>query len=300
MEQPNQPIISDKTIAEIKGWKTSKEHTGLNEEILEALQKQLDYHGHKIDDLQGRLYNFNFDEEGSPPIEELGTPEERKKLRKEIDENGRAYALAQIKLLAYKNGVCLSDKDAQKLLLSGAKERLLYRYNDENAISSYKWQREDVSDSDIAANRLLLKKLKEKLNKNKKKWKAALLPYITPMAPAQTVAATAGQRSAPKTPAHRETRTSKKSGDSNSNSDPDPEPEPPRQLYTFKSFAQLVDCSEKTLRNKVSAGLFPQPQKTAFGPRFTQQHLDYAVTPAKPPKTRGRPRIADSIQGGVQ
>lgn len=103
---------------------------------------------------------------------------------------------------------------------------------------------------------------------------------------------------APKKPASRATRTSAKSGDS----DPDPEPEPPRQLlYTFKSFAQLVDCSEKTLRNKVSAGLFPQPQKTAFGPRFTKQHLDFAVTPpAKPARGRGRPRIADLVAGGVQ
>jgi hypothetical protein len=104
------------------------------------------------------------------------------------------------------------------------------------------------------------------------------------------------QGSAPKNPPRTEKKT--KSGDGKT----DPDPEPPRQLlYTFKSFAQLVDCSEKTLRNKVSAGLFPQPQKTAFGPRFTQQHLDFAVTPpAKPARGRGRPRIADLVAGGVQ
>lgn len=109
----------------------------------------------------------------------------------------------------------------------------------------------------------------------------------------------ARQRTRAKKPAGDGTRSSVKSGDGNSSA----EPEPPRQLlYTFKSFAQLVDCSEKTLRNKVSAGLFPQPQKTSFGPRFTKQHLDFAVTPPKPAtaRTRGRPRIADSLQGGVQ
>lgn len=64
------------------------------------------------------------------------------------------------------------------------------------------------------------------------------------------------QGSAPKNPPRPEKKT--KSGDGNSK---DPDPERPRQLYTFKSFAQLVDCSEKTLRNKVSAGLFPSLKK---------------------------------------
>ena len=83
--------------------------------------------------------------------------------------------------------------------------------------------------------------------------------------------------------------------------------EPPRQLYfTYNTFSELFGISSQTLRNKVSAGLFPAPVKTAFGPRFTQQHLDYALNPPKepnnsPPRGRGRPRIARMLgKGGAQ
>lgn len=76
--------------------------------------------------------------------------------------------------------------------------------------------------------------------------------------------------------------------------------EPPR-LYTYLSFSQIVDCNVKTLRNKVSCGLFPRPIETIFGPRFTLEHLRAALaaprtqphTDSPPRKKRGRPRIAN-------
>lgn len=83
--------------------------------------------------------------------------------------------------------------------------------------------------------------------------------------------------------------------------------EPPRELfYTYTSFSKLFGVAPQTLRNKVSAGLFPAPVQTAFGPRFTQQHFDFALNP--PRKTddsrsqgRGRPRIAPSLgKGGAR
>lgn len=317
MEQPNQTIASDATIAEIKGWKTSRKHTGLNEEILEALQKQLDYHGDQIGELHDRLYDFHFhlDEEIFIPIEEKGSPEEREKLRKEIDKQSRACALVRIKLLAYKNGVCLSDKDAQKLLLSGAGERLLHRNDDEVCISSYRWQREDISDSDIEANRLLLKKLKEKINRNKKKWKVTMLPYISaPLARSQPVVSTAGQRTRAKKPAGDGTRSSVESGDGNSSDDPEPpRPHLSSPFYRIykdlplalpaENFAEQLGCATKTIRNQVSAGLLPRPFRTAVGPRFTHEQLAQALAPQrKPARGRGRPRIADlvAVAGGVQ
>lgn len=83
--------------------------------------------------------------------------------------------------------------------------------------------------------------------------------------------------------------------------------EPPQQLfYTYGSFSKLFGVAPQTLRNKVSAGLFPAPVKTAFGPRFTQQHLDYALhsprqTDDARPRGRGRPRIARSLgKGGAR
>ena len=79
----------------------------------------------------------------------------------------------------------------------------------------------------------------------------------------------------------------------------------PQQLYTYESFARLLDCSPKTLRNKVSAGLFPPPLKTAVGPRFADDHIVAAFAPddpddpppPPPPKKRGRPRIALALAG---
>lgn len=78
--------------------------------------------------------------------------------------------------------------------------------------------------------------------------------------------------------------------------------EPPReqQLYSYSRFAQLLDCSVKTLRNKVSSGLFQKPIKTAFGPRFTPSHLALVLAPQQPPAPQsmaqkrgpGRPRLA--------
>lgn len=75
-------------------------------------------------------------------------------------------------------------------------------------------------------------------------------------------------------------------------------------LFNYVAFALLIGCSPKTLRNKVSAGIFPPPIKTQFGPRFTQGHLAMVLTPQKPqadppqnPKKRGRPRIALALAG---
>ncbi|MDX5934976.1 hypothetical protein [Acidithiobacillus thiooxidans] len=285
-------LISDETIAEIKGWTTSKVCKERDEEILQALNNRHNYYYYHLSNILERL-SLEDEDEYDVRNGKIIIPDEIVKLLKERDELERAYHLAKIKLSAYEDGVILSDEDAKKILQRGGLRIINYRekiYYDIESVEVDNLLREKP-------NTTTIKKFKTHLYKNKNKWKAVLLPYVTPMTQAQPVAATASRT--PKKPPRRAVRSSAKSGDSNS-SDPDPEPERPRQLYTFKSFAQLVDCSEKTLRNKVSAGLFPQPQKTAFGPRFTQQHLDYAVTPAKPPKTRGRPRIADSIQGGVQ
>lgn len=92
--------------------------------------------------------------------------------------------------------------------------------------------------------------------------------------------------------------TKKNTEKSGSSDDGPGDPEPPRQQYfTYASFAQLVDCTTRTLYNKVSTGQFPRPVKTAFGPRFTQQHLDSVILkPAQ--KGRGRPRIAQSLGKG--
>lgn len=100
----------------------------------------------------------------------------------------------------------------------------------------------------------------------------------------------------------------KKQATGGKSADDDGPGEPPRlpQLYPnlpllfiYLEFARLIGCSAKTLRNRVSAGTFPPPIKTQFGPRFTQAHLANALTPqpqADPPpstpRKRGRPRIA--------
>jgi len=81
--------------------------------------------------------------------------------------------------------------------------------------------------------------------------------------------------------------------------------EPPHQYYTYVSAAQLLDCSPKTLRNKVAAGLIAAPTHTAVGPRFTRAQLQALIDPPLPtprkaaPKRRGRPRIAIQRDGGV-
>lgn len=124
------------------------------------------------------------------------------------------------------------------------------------------------------------------------------------------VPATGRQRSAPKKPPAPQKKI--KSGDGKT--EPEPEPERPHLSSPFyiiykdlplalptENFAEQLGCATKTIRNQVSAGLLPRPIRTAVGPRFTHEQLAQALTPQrKPPKTRGRPRIADSIQGGVQ
>lgn len=98
------------------------------------------------------------------------------------------------------------------------------------------------------------------------------------------------------------TQAKQQSG-SKDDSEGDGEPPRPQQLYSYSSFAQILDCSVKTLRNKVSSGLFQKPIQTAFGPRFTQSHLALVLTPQPPapppaPQKRGpgRPRIAMSAE----
>lgn len=103
--------------------------------------------------------------------------------------------------------------------------------------------------------------------------------------------------------------TRSKSGSKSANDEGDGEGdgEPPRQpFYTYTSFSKLFGVAPQTLRNKVSAGLFPAPIQTAFGPRFTQQHLNFALNPHRQAddslsRGRGRPRIARSLgKGGAQ
>ena len=93
-------------------------------------------------------------------------------------------------------------------------------------------------------------------------------------------------------------------GDGDGDGDGGGDGEPPRQLfYTYSAFSELFGVAPQTLRNKVSAGQFPAPVKTAFGPRFTQKHFEYALNPSRQPddsvpRQRGRPRIARSQKTG--
>lgn len=69
------------------------------------------------------------------------------------------------------------------------------------------------------------------------------------------------------------------------------------QLFSFNSVARLLDCSPKTLRNKVTTGKIPAPVQTSVGPRFTAEILQAIISPpipvvAPPARPRGRPRIA--------
>jgi hypothetical protein len=71
-----------------------------------------------------------------------------------------------------------------------------------------------------------------------------------------------------------------------------------QSFFSFQSAARILDCSAKTLRNKVSAGLIPAPIQTAIGPRFTAGQIQLLITPPAAPsldapsRPRGRPRIA--------
>ena len=91
--------------------------------------------------------------------------------------------------------------------------------------------------------------------------------------------------------------------------------EPPHQVpactsdqqsfFSFQSAARILDCSPKTLRNKVSAGKIPAPIQTAVGPRFTADSLQAIIHPpipvvVPPARPRGRPRIsASNGKGGA-
>ena len=98
--------------------------------------------------------------------------------------------------------------------------------------------------------------------------------------------------------------TRSKAGSKSADDDGGGDGEPPRQLfYTYSAFSALFGVAPQTLRNKVSAGQFPAPVKTAFGPRFTQKHFEYALNPPRQsddsvPRQRGRPRIAHSQKAG--
>lgn len=104
-------------------------------------------------------------------------------------------------------------------------------------------------------------------------------------------------------------KQSKKQGTGSKSDDTDGEGgEPPQQLYSYKTLSQLLDCSEKTLRNKVSAGKVQPPRKTAVGPRFTSAQIQNLLYPPNQnelieiTRKRGRPRIAlenQNHQGGV-
>ncbi|PKY11513.1 hypothetical protein B1757_04690 [Acidithiobacillus marinus] len=93
----------------------------------------------------------------------------------------------------------------------------------------------------------------------------------------------------------------KKSGKKDSDGGDGDGGDPPLQaqrLYTYAQLAVLVSCAEKTLRNKVSNGQFPRPIKTLFGPRFTDEHFQLALSP--PPQIKrgkGRPRVAQNTGG---
>jgi len=100
----------------------------------------------------------------------------------------------------------------------------------------------------------------------------------------------------------RQASGSKNSGDDSDGGDG----EPPHQLFTYSSLALLLDCSPKTLRNKVAAGLIPAPLPTVVGPRFTSAQIRALIDPPLPtpqkaaPKRCGRPRIAAMSGKGAQ
>lgn len=95
-----------------------------------------------------------------------------------------------------------------------------------------------------------------------------------------------------------------------------PTPHQLPKFYTYTQFAEIFGITPESLRNSVSAGRFPKPHQTIFGPRFSEEHLHFALStrnkavtpqkkrrsPAPPPAPRrgpGRPRIAQVSKGGA-
>ena len=84
------------------------------------------------------------------------------------------------------------------------------------------------------------------------------------------------------------------------------------QLFSYQSFAAILDCSPQTLKNKVCLGQFPKPRPTVVGPRFTQDQVQSVLnatwqpepkekkTQIPAPRPRGRPRIAAQQAQGVR
>ena len=84
------------------------------------------------------------------------------------------------------------------------------------------------------------------------------------------------------------------------------------QLFSYQSFAAILDCSPQTLKNKVCLGQFPKPRPTIVGPRFTQDQVQSVLnatwqpepkekkTQIPAPRPRGRPRIAAQQAQGVR
>ncbi len=93
-----------------------------------------------------------------------------------------------------------------------------------------------------------------------------------------------------------------------------PAPQQLPKFYTYAEFAGIFGITPESLRNAVSAGRFPKPHQTIFGPRFSEEHLNYALSnrnkavtpqtrrhsppPPAPARGRGRPRIAQSLGKG--
>ena len=65
-----------------------------------------------------------------------------------------------------------------------------------------------------------------------------------------------------------------------------------QRFFTFRDLAAITGTHIKTIRNRVSAGLLPRPQKTVLGPRFSKAQIDLITSPPPPKRGRGRPRIA--------
>lgn len=84
------------------------------------------------------------------------------------------------------------------------------------------------------------------------------------------------------------------------------------KLFSYQSFAAILDCSPQTLKNKVCLGQFPKPRPTVVGPRFTQDQVQSVLnatwqpepkekkTQIPAPRPRGRPRIAAQQAQGVR
>jgi hypothetical protein len=136
----------------------------------------------------------------------------------------------------------------------------------------------------------------------------------------QTQRAT-GRQSGARKPARRSAVKKTASSDDGDGGDGEPprrthskqqEQQPPLpRFYTYAQFAEIFGITPESLRNSVSAGRFPKPLPTIFGPRFTDEHIhlalktkNRAVTPQKkrhtpparpaPTRPRGRPRIAQA------